>query len=179
MSDMSLNEILISKTLAGAINAQVGREFEASMQYVNIAGYFAGESLDELSTFFFRQSDEERDHSMKFVHYLLETGAQVKVPALQQPKFDFDSAEDAVTAALRWEIEVTRHINDLMDIAVQERDHIAQQFLQWFVAEQREEVSTMSTLRDVVRRAGADGLLQVEDYLARRPAPQAEAGVAV
>ncbi len=166
---MNANGTMIGSELESAINAQIGREFEASLQYVNIAAYFDAESLPELAGFFFRQSDEERDHAMKFVHYLLETGGAVRLPAIEQPRHDFDSAEEAVAAALQWEIEVTRHINDLMDIAIAEKDHIAQQFLQWFVAEQREEVSTMSTLRDVVKRAGPAGLLFVEQYLAREP----------
>jgi ferritin len=160
-------ESMISPTLADAINAQIGREFEASLQYASIAGYFDGDSLPELAAFFFRQSDEERMHAMKFVHYLLETGGRLRIPALAEPRHDFDSAEDAATAALHWEIEVTRQINALVDIALDERDHIAGQFLQWFVAEQREEVSSMTTLRDVIRRAGPMGLLFVEQYLAR------------
>jgi ferritin len=174
---MSTGETLISPRLEAAINAQVGREFEASLQYVNIASYFDAESLTELSAFFFRQSDEERDHAMKFVHYILDTGGSVRVPAIAQPDFEFASAEEAVGAALRWEIEVTRHINDLMDIAIEERDHIAQQFLQWFVAEQREEVSTMSTLRDVVKRAGPNGLLFVEQYLSNATLGEHEPGM--
>jgi ferritin len=167
---------MISPALDQAINAQVGRELEASLQYINIAAYFDAESLPELAAFFFRQSDEERDHAMKFVHYILETGGSVRIPAIAEPRHDFGSAEEAVGAALTWEIEVTRHINDLMDIAIDERDHIAQQFLQWFVAEQREEVSTMSTLRDVIKRAGSGGLLFVEQYLARAPLGEHEPG---
>lgn len=163
-----INAALISPALDDAINAQVGREFEASLQYVSIAAWFESESLTELAAFFYRQADEERLHAMKFVHYITETGGRLRIGALAAPRADFASAEEAVTAALSWEIDVTRHINAIMDIALQERDHIAGQFLQWFVAEQREEVSSMSTLRDVIRRAGPQGLLLVEDYVARR-----------
>ncbi len=172
-----LNHSLISPALADAINLQVGREFEASLQYVSIAAWFEGESLPELAAFFYRQADEERMHAMKFVRYVTDTGGKLRIGALAAPQADFASAEEAVTAALAWEIDVTRHINAIMDIALQERDHIAGQFLQWFVAEQREEVSSMSTLRDVIRRAGPQGLLFVEDYLARR-APAAGSGPA-
>jgi ferritin len=79
---------------------------------------------------------------------------------------------DAVQAALDWELEVTRQINEIMTIAVDQKDYIAQTFLQWFVNEQLEEVSTMSTLLGVTRRS-KDNLLQVEEYLARRPDPHA------
>jgi ferritin len=93
-------------------------------------------------------------------------------------KADLGSAETAVKLSLEWEMEVTRQINALMDLAIQESDHIAQDFLRWFVTEQLEEVSTMDELLSVIRRAGTGGLLFVEDYLARRPDPHAagEAG---
>ena len=164
--------MLISKPLEDAINAQVGREFGASMQYISIAAYFDNDDLEELSAFFFRQADEERMHAMKFANYILEAGGQVRIPAIPAAKYNFSSAEEAVQAALDWEMEVTSEINTIMDIAVQEKDYIAQTFLQWFVNEQLEEVSTMSTLLGVVRRAQTN-LLQVEDYLARRPDPHA------
>lgn len=160
--------MLISPELTNAINAQIGREFGASLQYVSIASYFDTENLPQLSAFFFRQAEEEKMHAMKFVNYLNEAGGQVRIPAIEATRFDFASAEDAVQAALNWEMDVTRHINDLMEIAVTQKDFIAQQFLQWFVAEQLEEVSSMSTLLGVVRRAGPQ-MLFVEDYLSRNP----------
>ena len=164
--------MLISKELEGAINQQVGNEFGASMQYISIAAFFDHEDLEQLSAFFFRQADEERMHAMKFANYVLDAGGQLRIPAIPGPKYDFQSAQEAVQAALDWELEVTRQINGIMDIAVQQKDYIAQNFLQWFVNEQLEEVSTMSTLLNVVRRA-KDNLLFVEEYLARRPDPHA------
>jgi bacterioferritin B len=168
--------MLISKELEAAMNQQVGNEFGASMQYVSIASYFDNQDLAELAAFFTRQSDEERMHAMKFVDYILDTGGQVRIPAIPATRYDFQSAEDAVQAALDWEVEVTRQINGLMDIAVEQRDYMGQDFLRWFVTEQREEISTMSTLLNIVKRA-KDNLLHVEDYLARRPDPHAGEGV--
>jgi ferritin len=164
--------MLISSELETAVNAQIGSEFGASMQYISIASYFDNENLEELSAFFFRQADEERVHGMKFINYILETGGQVRIPAIEAARYEFNDAVDAVQAALDWEMEVTKQINGIMDIAVQEKDYIAQNFLQWFVNEQLEEVSTMNTLLGVTRRA-KDNLLHVEEYLARRPDPHA------
>ncbi|HNB50928.1 MAG TPA: ferritin [Anaerolineales bacterium] len=164
--------MLISQELETAINQQVGNEFGASLQYVSIASYFKNEDLEQLAAFFTRQSDEERMHAMKFVGYVLDTGGQVRIPAIPATRYDFQSAEDAVQTALTWELEVTRQINGLMDIAVEKRDYMGQDFLRWFITEQREEVSTMSTLLNIVKRA-KDNLLRVEDYLARRPSPHA------
>jgi ferritin len=170
--------MLISEQLNQAMNEQVGRELGASNQYVNIAAYFDSESLPQLAAFFYRQADEERMHAMKFVHYIADAGGKVAVPAVAAAKADLGSAETAVKLSLEWEMEVTRQINALMDLAIQESDHIAQDFLRWFVTEQLEEVSTMDELLSVIRRAGTGGLLFVEDYLARRPDPHAagEAG---
>jgi len=168
--------MLISKQLETAINQQIGNEFGASLQYVGIASYFDNQDLEGLAAFFNRQADEERMHALKFVTYILDTGGQVRIPAIPATRYDFQSAQDAVQAALDWELEVTRQINGLMDIAVEQRDYMGQDFLRWFITEQREEISTMSTLLNIVNRA-KDNLLFVEEYLARHPAPQgAEAG---
>jgi ferritin len=168
MIDKGVKTMLISKELEAAMNAQVGREFGASLQYVNIASYFDADSLPQLAAFFFRQADEEKMHAMKFVHYIVEAGGQVRVPSVDEPIYDFQSAKEAVQAALNWEVEVTKQINNLMDLAIEQKDHIGQDFLRWFVAEQLEEVSTMDTLLAVVDRAGSN-MLWVEDFLARNP----------
>ncbi len=162
--------MLISKTLEQAINDQIGREFGASLQYISIATYFEREDLPQLAAFFYRQADEEHMHAMKFVHYVTEAGGHVRIPSVDAPQHTFKGAEEAVQLSLEWETEVTRQINNLMDIAMQEKDYIAQDFLRWFVTEQLEEISTMSTLLRTVQRTGGN-LLLVEDFLARNPLP--------
>ena len=170
--------MLISEKLANAMSDQVGRELAAANQYTAIAAYFDGDGLAELASFFYRQSDEERLHAMKFVHYIAAAGGRVVIPAVAAPQSSIDSAETAAHMSLDWELEVTKQINGLMDMAIQEKDHIAHAFLEWFVNEQLEEVSTMQELLSVVRRAGKDGLLFVEQYLARRGETKAEAPAA-
>lgn len=158
--------MLISQKMNDAINAQIGREFGAMLQYVAIASYFAVEGLPRLAAHFYRQADEEREHAMKFVHYVVDAGGRVTIPTVSGTKSTFAGAEEAVKLSLDWEVEVTKQIHALVDLAVQEKDHTTQQFLQWFVEEQLEEVSSMDQLLNVVRRAGPQ-LLFVEDYLAR------------
>ncbi|MEW5872682.1 MAG: ferritin [Chloroflexota bacterium] len=165
--------MLISKELEQAINDQIGREFGASLQYISIAAYFDADDLPNLAAFFYRQADEEHMHAMKFAHYILDAGGQVRIPAIPATKYDFATAEEGVKLALTWEEEVTRQINALMDLAIQQKDHIAQDFLRWFVTEQLEEVSTMKTLLAIVRRA-KDNLLFADDYLSRNPIVPAE-----
>ncbi|HEY71460.1 MAG TPA: ferritin [Anaerolineae bacterium] len=166
--------MLISKKLNDAMNAQIGDELMASNQYLNIAAYFDSETLPELAAFFFRQSDEERMHALKFVRYILDAGGTVAVPAMEAPTTEIGSAEAAAQMALDWEIEVTNKINALMDIAVEEKDYIAQEFLHWFVNEQLEEVSSMDGLLSVIRRAGEKQLLMVENYVSRQAAAAPE-----
>lgn len=170
--------MLISERLTKAMNEQIGRELGASNQYAVLAAYFDVEALPELAAFFYRQSDDERLHAMKFVHYVADAGGTVDIPAVPAPQSTIDSAEAAAKLSLDWEMEVTRQINGLMDIAIQEKDHIAHAFLEWFVNEQLEEVKTMDELLSMIRRAGQDGLLLVEQYLARRGDPHAAAPAA-
>ncbi len=159
--------MLISQKVNDAINAQIGREFGAFLQYVAVAAHFDGQSLAQLAKHFSRQAEEERDHAMRFIKYLSDAGASVVIPSVAAPKSAFSTAEEAVKLSLDWEQEVTRQIHAILDLALKENDHTTQQFLQWFVEEQLEEVSSMDKLLSVVRRAGEDGLLLVEEYLAR------------
>jgi len=167
--------MLASQNLIDALNEQIGREMGASLQYVNIAAYFDGESLAQLAAFFYRQGEEERQHAMKFVSFVVDAGGAVAVPAIPAAKSGFTSAEEAVALSLAWEEEVTRQIYALVELARAESNYIALRFLDWFVNEQLEEVTTMGDLLSVVRRAGEANLLQVEDYLARQGIGPAEA----
>lgn len=157
--------MLINPELAKAMNTQIGNEFGASMQYLSIAGYFQAQKLMLLAKLFFDQAEEEKTHAMKFAHYILDTQGELQIPAVAAPKPKFASAEEAVKAALTWEQEVTGQINRLMDLAVSQNDYLAQNFLQWFVDEQLEEINKMDQLLNVIQRAGEKNLLMVEAYL--------------
>jgi bacterioferritin B len=157
--------MLISAELNDALNVQIGNEYGASLQYLSIAGYFHRQKLTLLAKLFFGQAEEEKEHALKFVHYVLDTQGDLRLPAIRAPKPDFASAEEAVQAALAWETEVTGQIHGLMERAVADNDYLAQGFLQWFVDEQLEETNKMDQLLNVIRRAGEKNLLMVEAYL--------------
>lgn len=165
--------MIIRQAVVDAMNKQIQSEFGASAQYIAIAIYFDEMGLPELATFFYRQSEEERDHAMKFVHFLLEAGAKPLIPSLPEMVNDFDSPESAVQFALDQEIKVTDQINHLMMLAKQEDDFSSQTFLQWFVTEQVEEVDSMSSLLQTIKHSG-DIMLLVEDYVRRHLAAAAE-----
>ena len=108
--------MLISEELNEAFNGQIGNEFGASLQYVEIASYFENDDLPVLARHFFQQSNEERDHAMRLVRFVLDAGGQVRIPSIPAPRAEFASAEEAVGLALEWENTVTDQIDGLMDL---------------------------------------------------------------
>lgn len=160
--------MIIKPKLVDAMNAQIVSEFGASAQYIAIAVYFDEQSLPELAGFFYRQSEEEREHAMKFVHFMLETGAKPIIPGIPELRNSFDGAADAVQYALDQEMRVTDEINNLVSLALSENDHTSNNFFQWFVTEQVEEIDTMSTLLETINHANGN-MLWVEDFVRRNP----------
>ena len=149
-----------------ALNDQIGREMAASQQYVAIAVYYDAETLPQLAQHFYRQAVEERNHAMMIVQYLLDAGEEVRIPGVAEPQTTFADAVAPIQLALDQERRVTDDIVRLAKLAREEVDLVGEQFLHWFLQEQREEVASMSTLLATVGRA-KDNLLLVEDYLAR------------
>lgn len=158
--------MLASEKVTGAINQQIGNEFGASLQYVSIASYLSEEGLIELSSFFYKQAEEEREHAMRFVKYVVDSGGRVEIPAIPAPRHSFKQVLEALELSLNWEREVTNQITALYELAVKENDYLTQNFLSWFIKEQLEEVSTMDTLVKVGKRA-KDNLLFLEEFVAR------------
>jgi bacterioferritin B len=150
-----------------ALNEQVGREFAASQQYVAIAVYYDSETLPQLAGHFYRQAVEERNHAMMIVQYLLDSDERASIPGVEAPRTEFPDPVTPVELALEQEKQVTSQIVELAKLAREEGDLVGEQFLDWFLEEQREEVSSMSTLLSIVRRAGDANMLLVEEYLAR------------
>jgi ferritin len=158
--------MLTSQKVIDAINEQIGYEFSASLQYYAIAAHFAAEALPQLSQHFFRQAEEEKGHALRFIKYVVDAGGRVLIPAIDAPKSKFKVPRDAVKLSLDQEIHVTNQINGLVGLARKANDYITINFLQWFLTEQLEEVSSMDHLLKIVERAG-DDLLQADEYLAR------------
>jgi ferritin len=152
---------------ADTLNQQVANEFGASQQYVAIAVYYDAETLPQLAGFFYRQAVEERNHAMMLVQYLLDAGEDVVIPGVEAPRTAFGDAAEPVALALAQERRVTEQIEGLVRIAREDGDMLGEQFLQWFLKEQVEEVASMSALLRTVERASESSILLVEDYLAR------------
>ena len=148
------------------LNEQIGHEFGASQQYVAIAVYYDSENLPQLAAHFYRQAVEERNHAMMMVQYLLDADQQVSIPGTEAPRTSFGDAVAPVSLALEQEKRVTDQIVELVKLAREEGELVGEQFLHWFLQEQREEVASMTELLAVVER-GKVNLLQVEEHVAR------------
>jgi bacterioferritin B len=153
-------------TFAKKLNEQIAYEFAASQQYIAIAVHYDAETLPQLAAHFYRQALEERNHAMMMVQYLLDADAEVVIPAVAAPQSGFSDDVAPVSLALEQERRVTAQISELATTARGENDLVAEQFMHWFLQEQREEVASMSALLHVMERS-KDNLLMVEDYLVR------------
>jgi len=149
-----------------ALNAQIGNELAAHNQYLACAVHYDAETMPRMAAFFYGQALEERDHAMMMVQYLLDTDAEVTIPGVEAPVAKFGDVVAPVQLALEQEKRVTEQINGLLRIAREESDFASEQFLQWFIKEQVEEVATMTDLLTVVNR-NRDDLEDIEEYVAR------------
>jgi ferritin len=150
-----------------AVNEQIGYEFGASQQYIAIAVYYDSETLPQLAAHFYRQAVEERNHAMMLVQFLLDADQLVKIPGVEAPQAKFKDAVAPVALALAQEKRVTSQISELATLARDEGDLVGEEFLHWFLKEQREEVSSMGDLLKLVQRATESNLLLAEESLAR------------
>lgn len=148
------------------LQEQVKNEFTASQQYIAVAVWFDNEDLPQLAKHFYRQALEERNHAMMIVQYLMDSDVKPTIPNIPEVRNDFAETRELVALALEQEREVTDEITNLAKTAREEGDYVGEQFMQWFLKEQVEEVSQMSTLLTVVDRANGN-LFDVENYLAR------------
>lgn len=148
------------------LRTQIGHEFAASQQYVAIAVWFDCNDLPQLARRFYTQSTEERGHAMMMVQYLIDKDVDVSVPGVPDVVTEFAKVVEPVELALSQEKTVTEQITALARTARETGDYIGEQFVQWFLQEQVEEVASMRSLLNIVRRAGGE-LFDVEEYVAR------------
>jgi bacterioferritin B len=165
---------MVAPEFAAQLNEQIAHEYAAHQQYVACAVYYESETLPQLARFFYRQALEERDHAMMMVKYLLDAGALAVVPGVVAPQTGFSDVTEPVALALDQERRVSQQINALVATARAEGDYTSEQFMQWFIKEQIEEVATMSDLLRVVERS-RDDPMEIENFLAREQMGEAAA----
>jgi ferritin len=149
-----------------ALNEQVANEFAAAHQYVAIAAHYESQTLPQLAQFFYEQAVEERGHAMMMIKYLLDTDAPVRLREVAAPQTDFHDHIAPIQMALEQEKTVSDQIGELFRVARDEGDYLSEQFVQWFLKEQVEEVATMTELLDVGERV-RDFPMWLEEFIAR------------
>ena len=148
---------MLSKRMQEALNEQIRIEAESSQVYLAMASWAEIQpGINNVTSFFYQHSDEERMHMLKLIHFVNERGGFATIPALPQPLLTFPSIKHAFEALLKHEIFVSESINKLIDIALEEKDYATHNFLQWYVAEQIEEEALARTMNDKLELIGDD-----------------------
>ncbi|HTN47131.1 MAG TPA: ferritin [Flavipsychrobacter sp.] len=148
---------MLSKTIQEALNRQVQMEAQSSQAYLAMASWAEIQpGLEGVTEFFYNQSEEERVHMLKLLRYINERGGYGMVSELKQPMVTFPSLKKLFDEFLNHELQVSNSINELVDMALQEKDFATHNFLQWYVSEQLEEERTARTLNDKLEMIGED-----------------------
>lgn len=161
---------MVSEKMQDALNGQMNAELYSAYLYLAMAAYYEDSDLPGFANWMRVQAQEEMTHAMKFYDYLVRRGARVALDTIEKPPFEWESPLDVSEKVLEHEIKVTGLINNLVDLAVDEKDHATNNFLQWYVAEQVEEEESVGAVLQKVRLAGnsSSGLLMVDSELANR-----------
>ena len=152
---------MISEQLTELLNHEIGLEFGAHLQYLAIAVYFEQNGMDRLAGFFYAQAEEEKDHGLMILQYLSEMDAEVHIPPIPEVRQDFGNPHECAQLFLEQETHVTEQFYKMNKQALEDGDYITENFLKWFITEQREEITTAKKLLDLINMAG-DNLLMVE-----------------
>ncbi|UPK69550.1 ferritin [Chitinophaga filiformis] len=148
---------MLSQRMQEALNRQVVMEAQSSQAYLAMGSWAEIQpGLKGVTKFFFKHSDEERFHMLKLIHYINERGGFAIIPALAQPVLTFVSLKKAFEELFAHEVKVSESINDLVDIALEEKDYATHNFLQWYVNEQIEEERVARECNDKLELIGDD-----------------------
>ena len=168
---------MISKKMEAALNNQVNKEIFSSYLYLSMSAYFDSKNFAGMSGWMKMQSQEEYDHAMRFYDFILRVGGEVKLAAIDAPQTDWESPLAIFEDSLDHERYISKSIHELMDLAVEEKDHPTKSFLQWFVDEQVEEEDTVQQIVENFKMIGDSkgGLFMFDRELgARSAAPETE-----
>ncbi|MBT8196133.1 MAG: ferritin, partial [Bacteroidia bacterium] len=145
---------MLSKKIEKILNEQIVLEGYASNYYLSIASYLDGKGYPGASKFFYSHADEERMHMLKLFNYINERGGHAIVPALKAPPSTFKDLLSIFKAVLKHEQSVTKAINNIVDLTLKEKDHVTNNFIQWYVSEQLEEETLVAELLDKIDLIG-------------------------
>ncbi|MCD4806675.1 MAG: ferritin [Methanococcoides sp.] len=161
---------MISERMVKALNGQINKEMYSAHLYMAMSAYSSNIGLSGFANWFMVQYQEEMLHAMKFYNYIVDQGAKVELQAIEKPAKEFGTTLDMLNATLEHEKFITRSINDLVDLAIEEKDHATNIFLQWYITEQIEEEGNDNEIIDKLKLAGEEGngLFMIDKDLAAR-----------
>ncbi|BHH82882.1 ferritin [Desulforhopalus sp. 52FAK] len=161
---------MISNNMCKALNDQVNAELFSSYLYLSMSSWFSERSLSGFASWMRVQAQEELSHAMKIYDYILERGGKIELTSIDQPESEWKSAVVVVEEVAQHEAKVTALVNDLVDIALSEKDHAANIFLQWFVAEQVEEEASVGEVFERMKMIDGDsaGMFAMDMELSKR-----------
>ncbi len=145
---------MLSEKIVKALNEQVKREAEASFLYLSMGGWCDSKSLSGCANFLFEHSKEENSHMLKIYHYILEMNGKAIVPKVSAPNVKYDSIRTLFEQIYEHEKYISKSINNIVSLAIGENDHATNNFLQWYIEEQREEESLMRSILDKINLIG-------------------------
>jgi ferritin len=148
---------MINKNLLDALNAQIGLEAHSSFVYLAMASWCDKEGLKGCADFFYNQSDEERVHMLKILHYVNEMDCHAVTPAVPQPAIEYKSIQEVFKLVYAQEQKITAAIYDLLSLAIETKEHSTHNFLQWYITEQREEEALVRSILDKIKLIGEGG----------------------
>jgi len=152
-----LQKIMISKTIEKALQQQIALEAYSSAVYLSMASWMDAEGFEGSAAFFYKQSEEERMHMLKIFHFINDNDGHAVVPAIKAPPTSFKDFHSCFKSVLEQEQEVTASIHELVNVSLMERDHAANNFLQWYVSEQMEEEKQVKSILNKLKIIGKDG----------------------
>jgi ferritin len=148
---------MLSDRMLDKLNEQINVEFYSSNLYLQMSSWCESQGLEGCATFLQAHAAEEMEHMQRLFTYVNECGALAKIGAIEAPPTDFESIDQVFETTLEHERFVTRKINELADVAFQQKDYSTFNFLQWYVAEQHEEEKLFNTIVDKIRIIGTEG----------------------
>lgn len=155
----------MNKTVENAINEQIKREEHSARLYLQMASWCEVNGFPGAAAFLYKQTEEERMHMLKFVHYLNDRNGYAVLQTLDQPQIQYTSLKDLFESVMKHEEYISASINQLYGVTLEEKDYTSGSFLQWFITEQIEEESSMRAILDQIRLAGENNLYHIDKEL--------------
>lgn len=166
---------MLTKKVEEILNRQVDREAYSSLLYLSMASWAEAEGFPGIAAWLYAQAEEEKDHMLRFIHYINDRGGRAVIEGIEKPPQDFDSVQALFEQVLKHEQFVTGSINEIVSVCIEEKDHTTNNWVQWFVSEQIEEESSVQEILDRLKLVGDHHLYMFDrDIISMRGSGEAD-----